>query len=147
MLGFLRRRARRDGVPDGRSGAVAIVQRFGGALNLNVHLHALVLDGVFVLDEGVVKFHPVRRLMREDVAAVVALIARRVERLLGRRGRRRRRERGAGPLIGGGAGPRCRGGSVRRRPSAARAVSRPRRRVQSPAGLGHDVTDLGIRVP
>jgi hypothetical protein len=65
--------------------AVAIVQRFGGALNLNVHLHALVLDGVFVLDEGV-QFHPVRRLTREDVAAVVALIARRVERLLERRG-------------------------------------------------------------
>jgi transposase-like zinc-binding protein/putative transposase len=85
VLGFLRRRARRDGVPDGRSGAVAIVQHFGGALNLNVHLHALVLDGVFVLDEGV-QFHPVRRLTREDMAAVVALIARRVERQLERRG-------------------------------------------------------------
>ena len=34
ILGFLRRRARDDGVEDGRSGAVAIVQRFGGALNL-----------------------------------------------------------------------------------------------------------------
>jgi hypothetical protein len=44
-----------------------------------------VLDGVFVLDEGIV-FRPVRRLTREDVAAVVALIARRVERLLERRG-------------------------------------------------------------
>ena len=58
VLGFLRRRARGDGVPDGRSGAVAIVQRFGGALNLNVHLHALVLDGVFVLNEGIVEFLP-----------------------------------------------------------------------------------------
>jgi hypothetical protein len=86
VLGFLRRRARRDGVPDGRSGAVAIVQRFGGALNLNVHLHPLVLDGVFVLDEGIVQFRPARRLTREDVGAVVALIARRVERLLERRG-------------------------------------------------------------
>jgi len=36
VLGFLRRRARREGIPDGRSGAVAIVQRFGGALNLNI---------------------------------------------------------------------------------------------------------------
>jgi len=36
VLGFLRRRAQRDAVPDGRNGAVAIVQRFGGALNLNV---------------------------------------------------------------------------------------------------------------
>jgi hypothetical protein len=30
VLGFVRRRARRDGIADGRSGAVAIVQRFGG---------------------------------------------------------------------------------------------------------------------
>src|SRR5207245_6822772 len=52
VLGFLRRRARRDGIADGRSGAVAIVQRFGGALNLNVHVHALVLDGVFTKEGG-----------------------------------------------------------------------------------------------
>jgi hypothetical protein len=86
VLGFLRRRARRDGVPDGRSGAVAIVQRFGGALNLNIRLHVLVLDGVFAIDGSVVDFHPVRRLTRENVGGVVALIARRVERLLERRG-------------------------------------------------------------
>jgi hypothetical protein len=79
-------RTRRDGVADGRSGAVAVVQRFGGALNLNVHLHALVLDGVFAVDGSGVAFHPVRRLTREDVAAVVAVIARRVARLLERRG-------------------------------------------------------------
>ena len=47
VLGWLRSRARLDDVADGRGGAVAIVQRFGGALNLNVHVHALVLDGVF----------------------------------------------------------------------------------------------------
>ena len=33
VLGFLRRRARDDGVADGRSGAVAIVQRFGAAFD------------------------------------------------------------------------------------------------------------------
>jgi hypothetical protein len=86
VLGFLRRRARCDGVPDGRGGAVAIIQRFGGALNLNVHLHALVLDGVFAVEGGGVAFHATSRLTREDVAGIVALIARRVERLLGRRG-------------------------------------------------------------
>ena len=41
---------------------------------------------MFVLNEGIVEFRPVRRLTREDVGAVVALIARRVERLLERRG-------------------------------------------------------------
>ena len=50
VLGFLRTRARRAGIANGRSGAVAIIQRFGGALNLNVHIHALVIDGVFTDD-------------------------------------------------------------------------------------------------
>jgi hypothetical protein len=69
VLGFLRRRACRDGVADGRSGAVVVVQRFGGALNLNIHLHALVLDGVFTHDGGAVRFHPVARLTHEDVVS------------------------------------------------------------------------------
>ncbi|MDA2954030.1 MAG: hypothetical protein O2976_05400 [Actinomycetota bacterium] len=43
ILGFHRRRARDVGVRDGRSGAVTIVQRFGGALNMNIHFHALVM--------------------------------------------------------------------------------------------------------
>ena len=80
VLGFLRRRARRAGIADGRSGAVAIVQRFGGALNLNVHLHALVLDGVSTKDGNVMRFHPGPRLTRDDVAQVVTLIARLLER-------------------------------------------------------------------
>ena len=46
----LRARARDGGVEDGRGGAVAVIQRFGGALNLNIHVHALVLDGVFARD-------------------------------------------------------------------------------------------------
>ena len=50
VLGSLRRRARRTGVADGRSGVVAILQRFGAALNLNVHIHAVVLDGVYAED-------------------------------------------------------------------------------------------------
>jgi len=31
---------------------VTIIQRFGGGLNLNVHFHTLVLDGVFTEREG-----------------------------------------------------------------------------------------------
>jgi len=30
-----------------RCGAVTFIQRFGGALNLNVHFHTLFLDGVY----------------------------------------------------------------------------------------------------
>lgn len=85
-LGFLRRRARRDGVKDGHGGAVAIIQRFGGALNLNVHVHALVIDGVFTGEGEAVGFHSARRLTRDEVAQVVAVLARRIDRLLQRRG-------------------------------------------------------------
>ena len=31
-----------------RTGAVTLIQRFGGALNLNVHYHMLFLDGVYI---------------------------------------------------------------------------------------------------
>lgn len=41
------RRAASMGIPDARSGAVNFVQRFASSLAWNVHLHALVLDGVY----------------------------------------------------------------------------------------------------
>ena len=33
-------------IDDPQCGAVTFVQRFGGSLNLNVHFHTLVLDGI-----------------------------------------------------------------------------------------------------
>lgn len=51
---FLRLRARRTlalgSTRCAQPGALLAVQRFGSALNLNVHFHALVLDGVYILD-------------------------------------------------------------------------------------------------
>ena len=41
-----RRQARRRGLAGGETGMVTSVQRFGGVLNLHVHFHTLVLDGV-----------------------------------------------------------------------------------------------------
>jgi hypothetical protein len=86
VVRFLRERARRTGLANGRSGAVAIIQRFGGALNLNVHIHALVIDGVYTQEGETLRFHPTRRLTREDMAQIVAVVAQRIERLLERRG-------------------------------------------------------------
>ena len=69
----LRTRARDRGLSDVRGGAVAIVQRFGGGLNLNVHIHALVLDGVFARgDDGRLRFHAAPELDSADVADVLA---------------------------------------------------------------------------
>ena len=78
---------RRAGVPDGQSGTVTVVQRFGSGLELNVHFHALGLDGVFAPGaDGTLRFHRLPPPSDADVARLVATIARRVERLLVRRG-------------------------------------------------------------
>jgi len=36
----------------GHTGAVTLIQRFGSALNLNIHFHMLFLDGVYVGEAG-----------------------------------------------------------------------------------------------
>jgi len=65
---------------------MAFVQRFGGAMNLNVHGHVLVMDRVFATDGANVRFCPAPSLMAADVADVLATIVPRVRRLLERRG-------------------------------------------------------------
>ena len=42
-----------------RSGIITLVQRFGSALNLNVHLHMIVLDGAYSFDGDTPRFHDV----------------------------------------------------------------------------------------
>ncbi len=81
---ILRARAEEAGVEDGRGGGVVMIQRFGGALNLNVHLHALVLDGVYATDrQGRPVFQPLVRLTTMDVEEVLAAVEARLARRLG----------------------------------------------------------------
>src|SRR6266498_1837795 len=47
LLAFYARTARAHGIQDGQTGTVTVIQRFGSGLQLNVHFHTLVLDGVF----------------------------------------------------------------------------------------------------
>src|SRR5262245_31043713 len=86
VLGWYRR-ARRDGWADGHSGTVTVIQRFGSGLQLNVHSHALVLDGVFTeAADGTLRFHLAPPPTDVEVARLVATIRTRVLRLLRRRG-------------------------------------------------------------
>jgi hypothetical protein len=82
-----RARAKRQGIEDGHCGAVTFVQRFG-SLNLNVHFHVAVLDGVFTREGEAparVVFHSASTPTREDLDAIVQHVSRRVEAWLRRR--------------------------------------------------------------
>ncbi len=75
VLGRYRRRARRAGVADGRTGTVTVVQRFGSGVESNVRFHALGLDGVFAPGaDGTVRFHRLPAPTEADVARLVTAI-------------------------------------------------------------------------
>ena len=77
---FERRRAE-------RGGAVTAIQRFGSALNLNVHFHTLAVQGVFVDDAGGgLRFVPNPEPTDLEVAKLLASISRRITRLVKRHG-------------------------------------------------------------
>jgi len=38
-------------------GAITLIHRFGSTANLNIHLHCLVLDGVYRVQNGATEFH------------------------------------------------------------------------------------------
>jgi ribosomal protein S27E len=69
-----------------RIGAVTLIQRFGSALNLNVHLHMLVLDGAYTFSGQRPTFQRARRPNNNELNQLLDTLSRRIVRLLERRG-------------------------------------------------------------
>lgn len=91
LFSWQRLRARRMAIQEGKTGAVTVIQRFGSALNLNVHYHSLAFDGVWVVGDEEQGGEPAsfQRLPEPtdgEVAQLVTAIRRRVMRRLGRLG-------------------------------------------------------------
>jgi len=61
-----------------RTGIVTLIQRFGSALNLNVHLHMRVLDGVYTWHEGRARFHRVGAPNRQRLERLLDRLIRRL---------------------------------------------------------------------
>ncbi len=76
-----------DGITDdAKLGAVSFIQRFGSRLNLHIHFHCVVLDGLFYSDEkGTLQFADVYNLGKEDSDKVEARVRKRVLSLFKRR--------------------------------------------------------------
>src|SRR5690606_38879353 len=76
---------RKAGLTRARGGtaALTLIQRFGSALNLNVHFHRLVLDGVYRREgEGRLRFVPVPAPTSAELNRLVQRIAERIGRSL-----------------------------------------------------------------
>jgi hypothetical protein len=68
------------------SGAVTLIQRFGSAANLNIHLHCLVLDGVYRRTDGEPVFVEIPAPTDEELQALLHKIITRLMKMLTRRG-------------------------------------------------------------
>jgi hypothetical protein len=95
----LRKRAKRAlglaSVAQAHTGAVCAVQRTDGALRLNVHLHVLSIDGVYVRDaeSGALVFEELGTPSHAEVLSVARRTAERVDALLRKTGRSLERDR------------------------------------------------------
>jgi hypothetical protein len=69
------------------SGAVTLIQRFGSAANLNIHLHCLVLDGVYRCGaDGVPVFVEAKAPSDDELHALLHTVITRLMKMLTRRG-------------------------------------------------------------
>jgi hypothetical protein len=83
-----RKRLADRGIPGGKHGAVAVIQRANSDLRCNPHVHSIFLDGLYAPDhdgKGFM-FHPAPAPTQENVEAIVARTSKRILRFLQRRG-------------------------------------------------------------
>jgi hypothetical protein len=70
------------------TGAVTLIQRFGSALNLNIHFHMLFLDGVYVdrTHGSATRFRRVRAPTSDELSQLTHIIAQRIAHYLEHQG-------------------------------------------------------------
>ncbi len=80
---FLKKRAKRSGIKNAKFGSVTFIQRFGSALNLNVHFHTLLTDGVFHKKaDGTFEFLRLPAPSQEELYSLVTKIRDKVLRIV-----------------------------------------------------------------
>ena len=65
---------------------MTLIQRFGSAANLNIHLHSLMLDGVFRITDGQPVFKAVSAPTTQELETLLTRIIKRVMKILINRG-------------------------------------------------------------
>jgi hypothetical protein len=79
---YQKKKAKRYGIKNAKLGSVTFIQRFGSALNLNVHFHTLFADGVFYKSEEEYKFFQLPAPTKEELFLLATKIHSKVGKLI-----------------------------------------------------------------
>ena len=79
---YQKKKAKRYGIKNAKLGSVTFIQRFGSALNLNVHFHTLFADGVFYKLEEEYKFFQLPAPTKEELFLLTTKIQSKVIKLV-----------------------------------------------------------------
>jgi hypothetical protein len=85
LAAYQRRRARALAIEAPQTAALCALQRFGSAINLNVHAHVIAPDAVFVVDGAALRPVVLPPPTDAEVAQLALGVQRRIRRLLARR--------------------------------------------------------------
>lgn len=84
--GYYKNKAKSFGIEKPRTGAITFLQRFGSALNLNLHFHILYLDGAYEERGENMVFHRIFPPQEQEMAELVKLIHKRLTRFFIQKG-------------------------------------------------------------
>lgn len=82
---------------------MTLIQRFGSALNLNIHFHMLFLDGVYEVDSQgrTFQFHGIKEPTTKEMSRLLDRVSERIASLLERAGYLEREEEAEGLMLEG----------------------------------------------
>ncbi|GIL18602.1 MAG: hypothetical protein BroJett040_23530 [Oligoflexia bacterium] len=76
---YLKKKARRSGIKNSKPGVVTFIQRFGSALNLNIHFHSLFADGVFYKSGDEYIFYRLQEPSQEELFELAEKVKNKVQ--------------------------------------------------------------------
>jgi hypothetical protein len=84
ISGFYKKKAKQLNLANPKVGAISVVQRFGGALNLNVHFHTIFMDGIYFENSNGIQVFKEIIPSNEDIFDLIKNIKIRINRCLDR---------------------------------------------------------------